>query len=100
MKNEQEVFISNVKRIRNEKKITQMQLAEKACLSAGLIGELELGRRNPSLATIVKIAGALQVPVYSLFYDNDSDEEFFQKLKKKEEIKENIMQLLDEMEKI
>lgn len=64
-----EIFIENLKAIRKSKGITQLMLAEMADLSSGLIGEIETGKRNPTLTTIEKIALALDVPVSQLFYD-------------------------------
>lgn len=68
-----EIFIENLKAIRKSKGITQLMLAEMADLSSGLIGEIETGKRNPTLTTIEKIALALDVPVSQLFYDTQKD---------------------------
>lgn len=68
-----EIFIENLKAIRKSKSITQLMLAEMADLSSGLIGEIETGKRNPTLTTIEKIALALDVPVSQLFYDTQKD---------------------------
>ena len=68
-----EIFIENLKAIRKSKGITQLMLAEMADLSSGLIGEIETGKRNPTLTTIEKIALALDVPVSQLFYDTHKD---------------------------
>ena len=64
-----EIFVENLKAIRKKKRLTQVMLAELADLSPGLIGDIETGRRNPTLTTIEKIALALDVPVHQLFYD-------------------------------
>ena len=68
-----EIFIENLKAIRKSKGITQLMLAEMADLSSGLIGEIETGKRNPTLTTIEKIALALDVPVSQLFYDTQKN---------------------------
>jgi len=46
---------------------TQAQLADRAGVSATLIYELERGRANPTLGTLVKIAAALGVEAVELF---------------------------------
>ncbi len=67
-----EIFVENLKAIRKSKGLTQVMLAELADLSSGLIGDIESGRRNPTLTTIEKIALALNVPVQQLFYDPEN----------------------------
>lgn len=68
-----EIFIENLKAIRIEKGYTQARLSELADLSPSIIGDIETGRRNPTLTTIEKIALALNVPVQQLFYDSQAD---------------------------
>jgi len=50
-----------LKKIRSERNITQAQLAEKAGVSAGLIGQIESGKVEPSIKTLEKIAAALSI---------------------------------------
>ena len=57
---------SNVRKIREEKGLTQEALAFMAGFSRSYYTELELGKRNPSLLNIKKLADALNVPVSSL----------------------------------
>jgi len=52
-------FGSNLRRKREEKKLTQEKLAEKADLDPTYISGIERGVRNPSLLSIVRIAKAL-----------------------------------------
>ncbi len=52
-------FGSNLRRERQEKKLTQEKLAEKADLDPTYISGIERGVRNPSLLSIVRIAKAL-----------------------------------------
>lgn len=68
-----EIFIENLKAIRTERGLTQVGLSELADLSPSIIGDIETGRRNPTLTTIEKIALALNVPVHQLFYDTQED---------------------------
>ncbi len=50
-----------IKKIRCERKITQAELAEKAGVSTGLIGQIESGKVEPSIKTLEKIAAALSL---------------------------------------
>jgi transcriptional regulator with XRE-family HTH domain len=51
----------NVKRIRQEKDLTQEQLAELSGFSQQYISGLEQGRRNPTIVTLYELATALGV---------------------------------------
>ena len=51
----------NVKRIRQEKGLTQEQLADLSGFSQQYISGLEQGRRNPTIVTIYELAVALGV---------------------------------------
>ena len=51
----------NVKRIRQEKGLTQEQLAEVSGFSQQYISGLEQGRRNPTIVSIYELATALGV---------------------------------------
>jgi transcriptional regulator with XRE-family HTH domain len=51
----------NVKRIRQEKGLTQEQLAERSGFSQQYISGLEQGRRNPTIVSIYELATALGV---------------------------------------
>lgn len=69
MRTAKEIFIENLKTIRKAQGLSQIKLSELADLSPGIIGDIETGRRNPTLTTIEKIALALNIPVQQLFYD-------------------------------
>ncbi len=56
-----------IRELRNAAGITQEELGEKASLNYKFIGELERGRVNVSLDSIVKIASALGVQLGSFF---------------------------------
>jgi transcriptional regulator with XRE-family HTH domain len=51
----------NVKRVRQEKGLTQEQLAELSGFSQQYISGLEQGRRNPTVVTLYELATALGV---------------------------------------
>ena len=60
-------MISNVKRYRKAQHLTQEKLAEMSGLNS--IADIEGGRSNPNLSTIVKLANSLNVEVWQLFFD-------------------------------
>lgn len=60
-------FIKNLKIYRNRLKISQMKLAELSETSTSYIGEIEIGKKFPSIEMIQKIAAALQIAPYQLF---------------------------------
>jgi len=55
-----------IKELREARGLTQGKLAEKAGLSLGYIARLEIGRHDPSVSTLVKLAKALKVKVGEL----------------------------------
>ena len=63
----QDLFIANLKGYRKLRKISQMRLAELCDSSTGYIGEIESGKRFPSVSMIERIAGALNIESYFLF---------------------------------
>lgn len=67
----QQIFISNLKRIRKEKHITQEKLAELCDTDTCYIGQIETRRRFPSIHFIEKIAAALQVEADELFKNHE-----------------------------
>ena len=69
----QELLIVNLKRARFNKGFSQMSLAERANLSVGFIGDIESGKKFPSVNSIQKIVDSLEIQPYELFIDvNDS----------------------------
>ncbi|MFP3042227.1 helix-turn-helix domain-containing protein [Treponema primitia] len=63
----QDLFIANLKGYRKLRKISQMQMAALCDSSTGYIGEIESGKRFPSVNMIERIAKALQIESYFLF---------------------------------
>jgi transcriptional regulator with XRE-family HTH domain len=56
-----------IQRLRDNKNMTQRDLAAKAKVTPGYIAQLEMGmRKNPSLDVLKRIAKALGVPVTEL----------------------------------
>jgi transcriptional regulator with XRE-family HTH domain len=63
----QDLFIANLKGYRKLRKISQLRLAELCNSSTGYIGEIESGKRFPSVNMIERIAAALGIESYFLF---------------------------------
>lgn len=57
----------NVLRIRQRRKLSQEDLADLAGINRSQISLIENGRRQPGIETVVRLAGALEVPIASLF---------------------------------
>ncbi|WHM22418.1 helix-turn-helix transcriptional regulator [Bacillus subtilis] len=55
-----------IKAIRKERKLTQVQLADKANLSRSYLADIERDRYNPSLSTLESVADALGVQVSAI----------------------------------
>jgi transcriptional regulator with XRE-family HTH domain len=64
-----QIFISNLRKYRNDREISQMRLAELCDTATNYIGQIEIGRRFPSLKLIEKIGKVLEVEPYMFFID-------------------------------
>jgi transcriptional regulator with XRE-family HTH domain len=62
-----ERFGENLLRIRQARKLSQESLAERAAVHRTQITVIENGRRQPGVETVVRLAGALEVSIESLF---------------------------------
>lgn len=62
----QEIVGRNVRRLRQDKGLTQEQLAFEARLDLTYVGGIERGRRNPSLLVMARLASALDSTVMEL----------------------------------
>ncbi len=62
-----ERFGENLLRIRQARKLTQEGLAERAGIHRTQVTLIETGRRQPGIMTVARLAGALEVPIGSLF---------------------------------
>ena len=56
----------NLKKIREQKGMTQERICDILDLDRGYISSIENGKRNPTLSTLKKLADALKVPVDEL----------------------------------
>ena len=101
------VFSRNMKKYRKKANLTQEKLAELCETDHRYIGQIETGNRCPSLEYVERIANALNVAPYLLFYEGiNTDGETIinltggQKQKLKEILFDNYSQmciLLDEV---
>jgi len=57
---------NNIKRIREERHLTQDALAEKSGISQDYLGKIEVCINRPGLKTIYKLATALEIEPYEL----------------------------------
>ena len=58
----------NLKRIRKSKNMSLDMLAEKTGVSKSMLGQIERGESNPTVATIAKIVDGIRVPFEELIY--------------------------------
>ena len=56
----------NIKRIRNKKNITQVEIANKLGVNRSFVSNLENAKTNPTLSTITNVAQALGVSTNEL----------------------------------
>jgi transcriptional regulator with XRE-family HTH domain len=63
----QDLFIVNLKAYRKLRGVSQTKLAELCNSSTGYIGEIECGRRFPSVNMIERLATALGIESWHLF---------------------------------
>lgn len=60
-----------IKHLRKEKNLTQAKLAKIINIRQESLSRIELGRINPSIATLEKISEVLGVPICQLFKKNE-----------------------------
>lgn len=60
-------FGERVRKLRNQKKMSQLDLAQRSKLDLTTINEIENGNREPMLRTIWKISNGLEVKLFELF---------------------------------
>jgi transcriptional regulator with XRE-family HTH domain len=61
------LFGKNLKRIRTQKNVSQLTLANKADLAHTFINDIENGRKWISSETLAKLANALETDLYQFF---------------------------------
>lgn len=65
-------FCDNLRNLRLQRQLTQMQLAEYLHTSQSAITSWENGRREPDFRTVEKIAAYFNVPLSALLPSNDN----------------------------
>ena len=61
----------NIKRIRKSKKLSMERLAAESGVSRSMLGQIERGEANPSVAILGKLAKVLKVPAETLLENDD-----------------------------
>jgi transcriptional regulator with XRE-family HTH domain len=56
-----------IREIRQNKRVSQMELSLRSGLAQGFIAEVELGKKQPSVQTLLRIAQALEVNPVDFF---------------------------------
>ncbi|RZJ46029.1 MAG: XRE family transcriptional regulator [Brevundimonas sp.] len=56
-----QTFGRNVRRQRQDRQVTLEALADQVGLSYSYLGEIERGKRNPTLAVVERLANALKI---------------------------------------
>ncbi len=90
-------FVKNLKYIRNQKKISQQELADKIGVDRSTIGYWENGKADPTLLNVQKLSDALNINMIKLVGTDLSLEENQTNEKKQfseEEKKEALKQVL------
>lgn len=86
--NELTQIIERIKKIRIEKGVSQLELANTANFSQSFLANVESGKKKPSVMTIIRIAKALNVNPREFFPEQEET-------KSKEKIKSEIIKLID-----
>jgi transcriptional regulator with XRE-family HTH domain len=80
-----EFVIDKIKSIRAKKGISQMELSLRSNLSQSFIANIEKGKKQPSVITLIRIADALEVNPQDFFpepLDFDTKEQTKEKIRK------------------
>jgi transcriptional regulator with XRE-family HTH domain len=67
------VFVRNLKKWRKNAGFSQKTLAQRCNAAHSYIRQIESGTGHPSFAFIEKLAGALDIEPYQLFYDETAE---------------------------
>jgi len=88
IKEQLEYIVKKMKAFRIKKGISQMELSLSSNLSQSFIANLEKGKKQPSVLTLIRIANALNVNPQDFFPENILSTD-------KEQTKEKIRNLLE-----
>ena len=81
-------IIDKIKIIRLKNGVSQMELSLRSNLSQSFIANLEKGKKQPSVLTLIRIADALKVNPQDFFPETI-------KLNNKKQVKEKIIKLIE-----
>jgi len=62
---------THLRKLREHKKLSQGDIEERTGLLRCYISRVENGHTVPSLETLERLASALEIPLYQLFYEGD-----------------------------
>ncbi|MGO4729377.1 helix-turn-helix domain-containing protein [Paenibacillus sp. 2KB_22] len=73
MKNINHILAQNLKQLREQRKLSLDKVAEMSGISKTMLGQIERGESNPSIATVWKIANGLKISFTALIHEPKSD---------------------------
>ncbi|OMF64189.1 XRE family transcriptional regulator [Paenibacillus sp. FSL R5-0766] len=73
MKNINSILAQNLKQLREQRKLSLDKVAEMSGISKTMLGQIERGESNPSIATVWKIANGLKTSFTTLIHEPKSD---------------------------
>jgi transcriptional regulator with XRE-family HTH domain len=73
------IFAENLKRLREDKKLSLDNVAKLSGVSKSMLGQIERGEVNPTISTVWKIANGLKVSFTTLMSRPESDIEIIDK---------------------
>lgn len=73
MNHPDENLANNLKRIREERNLSLDKLADLTGVSKSMLRQIEIGKSNPTISTIWKIANGLRLPFTVLFQERAQD---------------------------
>lgn len=76
-----------IKKIRKERGLTLMELAEKSGVSQGYLSRIENGRHDPTFSVLLQIARALQIQVSMLYQEEKQKYEHITVIKKAQRVR-------------
>ena len=69
------VISERLRAIRQQKDLSKGDIEKRTCLKSCYVSRVENGHTVPSIETLEKMARALEVPMYQLFYDGEAPPE-------------------------
>lgn len=73
MENINLILARNLKQLREQKKLSLDKVADMSGISKTMLGQIERGESNPSIATVWKIANGLKISFTALIHEPKSD---------------------------